>query len=403
VSATDACYPSAQTGRGQRLDVSDALGLISYLREQRNCKVALILNDEQLEGEAKQTFEENLEKVADVSLVYEPLPADSVEIAITGTDDTSRHVADRCIALGITNIRVIKRIIRFVDAIKLLLADYDEEVFKAAVGSIILFSWSHDQPKEAPSLAFLKGKTQDKFGLQRKEEMPPNEAAWNSLLDAYGYMWTDELDLVRMEGVCDGYFDPERIKKPAQAVHEKVLATKADGSFEQAWRRYHDSFADDEDEVLDGLYASFMKNFKYITPTNLNGTVSLFKELGRPEQAKEMLDHYMANRNEDREFFDLAESLFSDTVTDPDVRAAFNEKAAQLEEKRRVLCSLLRTGGTMIGYTHWQLRPLKNIGRRSSLIPEPSCAGCLPTSFSLTASPTHQTLCEKSPGAREKR
>lgn len=320
--------------RGQRLDVSDVLGLISYLREQRNCKVALILNDEQLEGEAKQTFEENLEKVADVSLVYEPLPADSVEIAITGTDDTSRHVADRCIALGITNIRVIKRIIRFVDAIKLLLADYDEEVFKAAVGSIILFSWSHDQPKEAPSLAFLKGKTQDKFGLQRKEEMPPNEAAWNSLLDAYGYMWTEELDLVLMEGVCDGYFDPERIKKAARAVYEKVLATKADGSYEQAWRRYHDSFADDQDEVLDGLYASFMKNFKYITPTNLNGTVSLFKELGRPEQAKEMLDRYMANRNEDREFFDLAESLFSDTVTDPDVRAAFNEKAAQLEEKR---------------------------------------------------------------------
>jgi hypothetical protein len=320
--------------RGQRLDVSDVLGLISYLREQRNCKVALILNDEQLEGEAKQTFEENLEKVADVSLVYEPLPADSVEVAISGTDDTSRYVADRCIALGITNIRVIKRIVRFVDAIKLLLADYDEEVFKAAVGSIILFSWSHDQPKEAPSLAFLKGKTQDKFGLQRKEEMPPNEAAWNSLLDAYGYMWTDELDLVLMEGVCDGYFDPERIKKVAQAVHEKVLATKADGSYEQAWRRYHDSFADDQDEVLDGLYASFMKNFKYITPTNLNGTVSLFKELGRPEQAKEMLDHYMANRNEDREFFDLAESLFGDTVTDPDVRAAFNEKAAQREEKR---------------------------------------------------------------------
>jgi hypothetical protein len=221
-----------------------------------------------------------------VSLVYEPLPADSVEIAITATDDTSRHVAERCITLGITNIRVVKRIVRFVDAIKPLLSNYDEQVFKAAVGSIILFSWSHDQPKEAPSLAFLESKTRDKFGLQRKEKMPPNEAAWNTLLDAYGYMWTDNLDLVLMEGVCDGYFDPERIKKVAEAVHEKVLATKADGSFEEAWRRYHDSFDDDQDEVLDGLYASFLKNFKYITPTDLSGTVSLFKELGRVEQAK---------------------------------------------------------------------------------------------------------------------
>jgi hypothetical protein len=96
--------------RGKDLEVSDVLGLISYLREQRNCKVALILNDEQLEGEAKGTFEEQLEKVADVSLVYQPLPRDSANIVITATDDTSRHVSDRCITLGITNIRVIKHV-----------------------------------------------------------------------------------------------------------------------------------------------------------------------------------------------------------------------------------------------------------------------------------------------------
>jgi hypothetical protein len=84
-----------------------------------------------------------------------------------------------------------------------------------------------------------------------------------------------------------------------------------------------------------------MKNYKYITPTNLNGTVSLFKELGRPEQAKEMLDHYMANRSEDREFFDLAENPFGENVNDPDVRAAFNEKAAQVAEKRDIHAIML--------------------------------------------------------------
>jgi hypothetical protein len=171
--------------------------------------------------------------------------------------------------------------------------------------------------------------------------MAPNEASWNSLLDAYGYMWTDDFDLVLLEGVCDGYFNPERVKKAAQALHNKVVATKADGSFEEAWRRYHDSFADDETEVLDGIYKSFMKNFKYITPTNLSGTVKLFKELGRPEQAKELLDHYMANRNEDREFFDLAEHPFGDHVDDPEVRAAFAVKAAQVEEKRDIPAIML--------------------------------------------------------------
>jgi hypothetical protein len=65
--------------------------------------------------------------------------------------------------------------------------------------------------------------------------MPAQEAAWNSLLDAYGYMWTDDLDLVLIEGVAAGYFDPERLKAAAHALNEKVIATKVDGSFEEVW------------------------------------------------------------------------------------------------------------------------------------------------------------------------
>jgi len=118
--------------------------------------------------------------------------------------------------------------------------------------------------------------------------------------------------LVLMDGVCDGYFSPEKLQTGAKALNEKVLATKADGSFESAWSLYHDSFADDGAEVLDGIYASFMKNYKYVTPTNLNGTITLFKELERPEEAKQMLDYYMANRKEDRAFYDLDESPFGD-------------------------------------------------------------------------------------------
>jgi len=132
-----------------------------------------------------------------------------------------------------------------------------------------------------------------------------------------------------------GFFDPEEIKKHASTLNEQVKATKADGSFEEAWRLYHDSFANNKDEVLNALYTSFMKNYKYITPTNLNGTVTLFKELGRPEQAAEMLAHYMANRNENREFYDLSEDPFG-SITDPDVRAAFEAKYAQTEEKRDI-------------------------------------------------------------------
>ncbi|QFI65234.1 P-loop NTPase fold protein [Sinorhizobium alkalisoli] len=341
--------------RGQNLDVSDVLGLISYLREQRNCKIVLILNDEQLDGDGKRDFEKNLEKVVDVSLVYEPSPEVSSGIAIDIPDPVGQEIRDRCVALGITNIRVIKRILRFATAIQPMLKELDPEVLKIAISSIALFSWSHDQPEHAPSLAFLKNKTMNTFGWPSEDDLPTKEAAWNSLLEAYGYTWTDDLDLVLIDGVCNGHFDPMRVKKAAQVVHERVVATKADGSFEDAWRSYHDTFDNNQDEVLDGIYQSFLKNVKYISPTNLNGTVKLFKELGRPEQAKELLDHYMANRNEERSFFDLQENLFGDNVDDGDVRAAFEARAVEIEEAPDLAAIMMAIKG---GWGEGQLRVL---------------------------------------------
>lgn len=333
--------------RGMALDIQDVLGLVSYLKEQRNCKIALILNDEQLEPESKQTFDKHLEKIVDISVLYRPSPEDAVNIAITDASDLSRHVANRCIALGLTNIRVIRRALHFANAVQPLLEKFNEQVLRTATASIVLFSWAHDAPEDAPSIDFLRRKTLSST-LKQDEKISEQEIAWNALLDAYNYRFTDEFDLLLMEGICNGYFDPQKVTTAAQPIHEKFIATQADESFDAAWRRYHDSFDNNQNEVLDGLYISFMKNSKYITPINLNGTVKLFKELGRPEQANEMIEHYMITRSEDDiKLFDLAGNPFGDRVDDPDVQAAFLEKTeGARKEIPDISKTLLEIGGS---------------------------------------------------------
>ncbi|MBB3428305.1 hypothetical protein FHT85_005330 [Rhizobium sp. BK312] len=326
--------------RGQKLDVGDVLGLISFLREQRNCKIVLLLNDEQLSEEARKDFERNLEKVADTSLVFEPSTNDSVKVGISGETETDGIVTDCCVSLGITNIRVIKRIRRLVAALEPLLAEFDADVFKTAARSVVLFGWSRDQAGLAPPLSFLRRMTVDLSG-GRRNDIPADEAAWNSLLAAYGYVWTDELDQALIVGVERGFFDADTLKGAAKIAHDKIVATKADGAFEAAWSAYHDSFSNDDKDVLDGIYMSFMKNVRYISPVNLSGTVSLFKELGRPEQAKDMIEHYMAERKEPRSYFDLDEYPFAESITDNDVRDAFEARVAEIPESRDVAGALL--------------------------------------------------------------
>lgn len=326
--------------KGKNLDAGDVFGLISFLKEERRCKVVLLLNDEALEGNDRVKFDSYLEKVVDVTLAYNPTAQESIQVAIPGADRQSRQIADNCALLGISNIRVIQKIHRVVRAIAPMLSAYDDEVLQQVIRALALFCWSHYQPGEAPTIQYLTTKkAKDVFGLGKDANLTPKESAWNALLDAYGYVWTDEFDLVLIDGVQNGYFDPEKIETCAQNLQDKVRADRAEGSFSQAWRKYHDSFANDKDDVLDELYASFMVNFQYITPLNLNGTVMLFKELGRSQQATEMVQHYVNNRDEPREFFDLNEYSFE--ITDQEVVDAFRRKWAEMEESRDIRAMLL--------------------------------------------------------------
>jgi hypothetical protein len=336
--------------RGENLRPKDVLGLISFLREQRNCKVVLILNDEGLEGSSRAEFETHLEKVVDVSLKYEPSPSLAASI---GTDGKNEAVAERCIALSITNIRTIKRVIRLVETLKPKLADCDPQVLTTAISSLTLFCWCRDHPSEAPSLDFIASETQDASALRHlrddtastgKDEVG-SEPRWRAMLRAYGYMWTNEFDLILMDAVKRGYFDDESLADEARKESAKFTKGRVEGSFDAAWRKFHDSFADDEKEVLDGIYDAFLNNIDYVTPQNLSGTVTTFKKLGRTEQALDMISRYVAARQGERDLFDLALNPFGGLVEDADVRKAFEKAVAVTREKPDFAALLVEPNG----------------------------------------------------------
>jgi hypothetical protein len=95
--------------KGKYLRVMEVLGLASFLRERRGCKVVLILNDERLEDE-KSEFSKYQEKVIESSYLYAPTPTECAEIALRENKIVGAELKRRCITLGISNIRVIKKI-----------------------------------------------------------------------------------------------------------------------------------------------------------------------------------------------------------------------------------------------------------------------------------------------------
>ena len=152
------------------------------------------------------------------------------------------------------------------------------------------------------------------------------------------HVWKETLASASLQ---NGFFDPDEVTTQGKQIHTEAIAKKADNSFEQAWRKYHDSFANNADATLNSLYGAFMANYRYITPLNLNGTVILFKELGRPDQALEMIKTYVEGRDEGRDFFDLAQNPFVGSGADPDVMNAFEKKLATFKDTRDAARMLL--------------------------------------------------------------
>lgn len=66
---------------GNGLGAREVLGLASLLKEERHCKVVLLLNDQ--EHDDKGDFDRQLEKVADVTLNFQPTPAEAAAIGLT--------------------------------------------------------------------------------------------------------------------------------------------------------------------------------------------------------------------------------------------------------------------------------------------------------------------------------
>ncbi|MEJ0040955.1 MAG: hypothetical protein WDM81_01420 [Rhizomicrobium sp.] len=110
------------------------------MKEERGCKVVLILNDGELDSD-KADFDRYFEKVVDVSLEFAPTSKQSTLIAIPGSDSCAEQARQNAVTLGITNIRVLRQIRRVIDLVEPTLSTYDSAIFRQAIHTLVLLGW----------------------------------------------------------------------------------------------------------------------------------------------------------------------------------------------------------------------------------------------------------------------
>lgn len=319
---------------GSGLELNDVLGLASFLKEQRDCKVVLLLNQDALDSDDGKSFALQLEKVADTFIKYNPTADESADIAFPQAKDSRAWLRDNAAKLGIVNIRVIKRAERLYDRAAEILATRDQRLMKQVASSIVLFAYAKFQPLVAPSVSFLRSFS---YMMESAEEGP--EKDWPSVLRSYGFASLDEVDVVLLDGVDQGAFDPDALKTVADRFEDALQVQDRDSSFSDAWRLFHDSFELNDAELVAKLIDSFKRCYDGISPLNADATIVLLRELGHEAEASELVDFYVSHRNDPQDFWD--EDQIFGNIKDPEFVSKIETKFAAFPDDRSALQVLI--------------------------------------------------------------
>jgi hypothetical protein len=315
--------------KGKGLDIKDLLGLISLLKEQKKCKIVILLNDGE---DGLDDYFKYREKVIDLELEFSPTARECAAVAFEGNSYQAESLRTLSEKLEIKNIRVLKKIERLVSIATPILKGLEIEVTHQVIHSLVLFSWAYYCSKgndKVPSFHFVTRTSYSSYGIGSKKNEDEKTKKWKVLLHEYGYGITDEVDLVLAKAVETGYIVEGELREKSEIKNTQILASKSENSFTKAWELYHHNFDNNQGEVVEALFESLVANAEHISPMNLNGTVTLFRELGEDKKASVAIDKYIESRKDTPNLFNLNDFMsnpFSSNVTDSEIKEKFEGK-----------------------------------------------------------------------------
>lgn len=204
----------------QALSIDEILGFIDDCVQNLTCRILLILNSDKLEDQ--ELWGRLREKVIDQELHLNTSPSEAFDIAIESTPTLyAAQIRPAVEACQITNIRIIRKIIRVVNRLLGNRADLSDVVLERVIPSTTLLGAIYYKGlDDGPDLDFVLRQT-DPFlsgsawhtGNRDKEQTPETKAQerWLLLLDKLSIRGTGDYENLVVDYLKSGLFEGEAV------------------------------------------------------------------------------------------------------------------------------------------------------------------------------------------------
>jgi len=297
------------------LSISQLMGLIDELSKRKGCKIVLILNDKTLNDSDEEEFYKYREKVVDLEVEYKPNIEENLLKVFNGNEVYFKRLLDVVQALGISNIRIFKKLRWSVDRIWSFVNACENNLQEEVISHLAVFCWGFFDSETSLSLSFIGNSIKNSTWLSQlsnHEEQPltDEEKEWNqiaSTLELYPSGYDEQL----MYLLENGYMDEQRFKEEVNAANQKEQESSTGKNLHKAWNIYSDSF-DDNVEDLRSAFRDILETS--LDKINLWAFSQAIDWLEEYENVSEYIDRYLSINKEklnniDRDNFGLSERL----------------------------------------------------------------------------------------------
>lgn len=315
--------------KSDSLPLKDVFGLISQLKEQRKCKIAIIFNSDELDGEGKNEYEKFAEKVIDVEFKFDPKPSECSAIAFGGNYHHGKYAYDFANNLNVKNIRLLKKIKDFFEEIEQYLHGYNQQVKHQAFLSVFVFVWCYyGKADQVPNVDFVKQYNRFSFDMRsvveedqavNNDEKNKMEEKWSELLTSVEYSSTDAFDLVILDYIETGLCDKNKLIAYADELQKLSNIGEARNNYKNIWEVYWDTFEDNSIKVKNLFVQHFDQYARYHTLPDLDAVVRLFRELGFEEDADALIHNFFAVHSDEFDIFNIEKISSIDNVQDEEL------------------------------------------------------------------------------------
>lgn len=303
--------------KNSSLSVREVMSLAEELARHKGCKVVLIFNHNSFTDDIdKQEFEVYREKVVDALLDFAPSHGENLSCVFSTADPLFPKLERLAIALNLKNIRVIKKLKKLIDTFYPALEIADELILDEFLNHAIILCWSYFLRGEALPYEFVRSRLEENswtfFFGKKEDELTPEEKRYREITSIVQLSPSifDEYIATFLES---GYSDIRSLKLDVAELASKADVRHAHEELNSIWKRYTDTFSDNQEKLVASLHDSLSRNVNRIGISEYCVALEWLADFG--EDVSMHMDNYIESHRQDLARLDRKDVLLARRVT----------------------------------------------------------------------------------------